>query len=141
MSKEVGKPLGILLIEDEEIDDFIHRRLIEKCLSGTPIEILSFEHAIDAIDYLLKIQATNEISLPDYIFLDLHMQGMDGWEFLDEYGKHNIDPMGKTKLYIVSSTLFSKDFFKAHTYSKVKQIISKPIALADMEAIFEVKVR
>ncbi|NNU34448.1 hypothetical protein HK413_10490 [Mucilaginibacter sp. S1162] len=47
--------------------------------------------------------------MPDFILLDINMPIMNGWEFLDEYKRLNIDPQGKSKIYIISSSVFSND--------------------------------
>jgi CheY-like chemotaxis protein len=63
---------------------------------------------------------------------------MNGWEFLDEYRRLNIDPLGKSKIFIISSSVFSNDINKAKSYPLVKNFISKPLSVDKIKAMFSV---
>ena len=90
-----------------------------------------------AIDQLYDIQKNNPEKLPDYILLDINMPIMNGWEFLDEYKRLNIDPAGKSKIFIISSSVFSNDINKARSYPLVKSFISKPLSVEKIKEMFE----
>jgi CheY-like chemotaxis protein len=77
--------------------------------------------------------------LPDYILLDINMPIMNGWDFLDEYKRLSIDPLGKTKIYIISSSVFSNDINKAKSYNLVKSFISKPLSVEKIKEMFEIE--
>jgi len=77
--------------------------------------------------------------LPDYILLDINMPIMNGWEFLDEYTRLNIDPSGKSKVFIISSSVFSNDINKARSYPLVKDFISKPLNVDKIVELFRVE--
>jgi len=90
-----------------------------------------------AIDQLVDIQKRDPEKLPDYIFLDINMPIMNGWEFLDEYKRLNIDPLGKSKIFIISSSVFSNDINRARSYPIVKSFISKPLSVEKIKELFE----
>lgn len=92
-----------------------------------------------AIDQLVEIQRKDPAKLPDYILLDINMPIMNGWEFLDEYKRLNIDPTGKTKIFIISSSVFSNDINKARSYPLVKDFISKPLNVDKIVELFKVE--
>lgn len=129
--------VSILLVDDDEINNFISIKLIKKALLNT--EIMACLHGRYAIDQLLEIQQKDPNKLPDYILLDINMPIMNGWEFLDEYTRLNIDPTGKTKVYIISSSVFSNDINKARSYPVVKDFISKPLNVDKIKELFEVE--
>ena len=128
--------VSILLVDDDEINNFISIKLIKKALLNT--EIMACLHGKYAIEQLLEIQKKDPNQLPDYILLDINMPIMNGWEFLDEYTRLNIDPLGKTKVYIISSSVFSNDINKARSYPIVKDFISKPLNVDKIKELFEV---
>jgi CheY-like chemotaxis protein len=75
--------------------------------------------------------------LPNYILLDINMPIMNGWEFLDEYKHQNIDPSGKSKIFIISSSVFSNDISKARSYPLVRNFISKPLSIEKIKEMLE----
>jgi CheY-like chemotaxis protein len=71
----------IMLIDDNPDDNFYHERVIRK--SQAADQVIAQQSAEEALSYLRS--ATD--NCPDLIFLDINMPGMNGWEFLQEYGK------------------------------------------------------
>ncbi len=123
----VDKPVSILLVDDDEINNFISIKLIKKAVDNTAISACL--NGRFAIEELVEIQKNNPSLLPDFILLDINMPIMNGWEFLDEYKRLNLDPLGKSKIYIISSSVFSNDINKARSYPLVKNFISKPLSV------------
>src|SRR5580704_9212126 len=98
---------NILVIDDESLSVFICERIIKKVRQDS--EITSCKNGKFAIDKLIELKNKDINLLPDYIFLDLAMPIMNGWEFLEKYNDLNIDPLGKCKIYILTSSLFQSD--------------------------------
>jgi CheY-like chemotaxis protein len=132
-----SKPISILLVDDDEINNFISIKLIKKALIYT--EITACLDGSYAINQLLELQEKDPNSLPDYILLDINMPIMNGWEFLDEYKRLGIDPLGKSKIFIISSSVFSNDINKAKSYELVKDFISKPLNVDKIKELFAVE--
>ncbi|WP_183567238.1 response regulator [Mucilaginibacter sp. SP1R1] len=132
-----NKPVSVLLIDDDEINNFISIKLIKKALLNT--EIMACVNGKFAIDQLSEIQRKDPDKMPDYILLDINMPIMNGWEFLEEFKRLNIDPAGKSQIYIISSSVFSNDINKAKSYPLVKDFISKPLNVEKIKELFEVE--
>ncbi|HEY8782629.1 MAG TPA: response regulator [Mucilaginibacter sp.] len=132
-----SRPVSVLLVDDDEINNFISIKLIKKALLNT--EIMACLNGKFAIDQLFEMQRKDPAKLPDYILLDINMPIMNGWEFLDEYKRLNIDPTGRTKIYIISSSVFSNDINKARSYPLVKDFISKPLNVDKIIELFRVE--
>ncbi len=132
-----SRSVSVLLVDDDEINNFISIKLIKKALLNT--EIIACLNGKFAIDQLVEIQRNDPSKLPDYILLDINMPIMNGWEFLDEYKRLNIDPSGKSKIFIISSSVFSNDINKARSYPLVKDFISKPLNVEKIVELFTVE--
>ena len=132
-----SKSVSVLLVDDDEINNFISIKLIKKALLST--EIIACLNGKYAIDQLMDIQRVDPEKLPDYILLDINMPIMNGWEFLDEFKRLNVDPLGKCKIYIISSSVFSNDINKARSYPLVKDFISKPLNVEKIVELFKVE--
>jgi CheY-like chemotaxis protein len=130
-----SRSVSVLLVDDDEINNFISIKLIKKSLANT--DIMACLNGKFAIDQLVEIQKRGPEQLPDYILLDINMPIMNGWEFLDEYKRLNLDPLSKTKIYIISSSVFSNDINKARSYPLVKDFISKPLNVDKIKELFE----
>lgn len=129
-----SRSVNILLVDDDEINNFISIKLIKKALLNT--EITACLNGKHAIDHLEAINSEDPAKLPDYILLDINMPLMNGWEFLDEYKALKIDPLGKSKIFIISSSVFSNDINKAKSYPLVHDFISKPLNIDKVNELF-----
>ena len=85
-----------MLIDDNDDDNFFHERTIKK--SNIAENVITERSADNALDRL-KNKMDN---IPDLIFLDVNMPGMNGWEFLHEYSK--LDKHLQSRMIIVLLT-------------------------------------
>jgi CheY-like chemotaxis protein len=120
------------IIDDDKILTYVLQRIMGSVDSIENIEI--FQNGKEAINQLSIIKKNPE-SLPDIILLDLNMPIMDGWQFLDEFEKINIDK--KITLYIVSSSIDVQDHNKAKSYKAVADFLIKPIGKKQIEQMVE----
>lgn len=96
------------------------------------LKFLVYKNGKEAADNLLpRLQL--DMEYPDVILLDLNMPIMDGWQFLDELAKI---PAAKTiPIYIVSSSVDSRDIKKAETYKMVNKYIVKPFSISKIQSL------
>ncbi|TAF45111.1 MAG: response regulator [Sphingobacteriales bacterium] len=123
-----------LIIDDDEINNFIAQMLINKmppfanvstCLNGQI-----------GINFLISNLAQPQ-NLPDIILLDINMPVMNGWQFLEEYQKTILPFLNKKIIInIVSSSVSDTDITKSKSYSFVNKFISKPLTTQIVDAIF-----
>jgi two-component system, chemotaxis family, chemotaxis protein CheY len=109
-------------------DDKIFQLTAFKTLKATAItdSILQFENGEEALQFLRNHTADPE-SLPDYIFLDINMPRTDGWMFLDDYENLKTKFSKAIQIYMVSSSIDTRDIERARKNVNVKDYIMKPV--------------
>lgn len=114
-----------MLIDDDTINNFITESYLN-CFF-TDVAAVSFTKATEALDYLDKNRAVPEMH-PRFILLDINMPVMNGWDFLDQYHRLNLeDDYTNTEIYLLTSSIYTGDIDKASEHPLVKKYITKPI--------------
>jgi CheY-like chemotaxis protein len=116
--------LNIVLIDDDPISTFLTEKLISSFIKA-PCQFLKFESARTALEEIRDIDL-------NYLFLDLNMPEMDGWDFLDNFRPRN----DHAKIYILSSSIDEQDMSKARQYHQVKEYLPKPLIRNHIKMIF-----
>ncbi len=119
------KNYHILLVDDDRAFNFLNEKIIE--FEKFAAKVSSFVDAREAVDMLKQLQETNPPGFPDFIFLDINMPEMDGWEFMEHFKQLNDEVKGKCKVFILTSSLNPIDIEKSKTYSEIKGFASKPL--------------
>ena len=99
--------------------------------------IVKLEDGKKALEYFEQQSKLpiEEQKIPELVFLDINMPIMDGWEFLTEFRKVNIDTYKKIPIYIVSSSIANEDFEKSKTFPEILDYLSKPVELETLVSI------
>jgi CheY-like chemotaxis protein len=122
------KAKNILLIDDDEITNYINSDLIKSLDIAEKVTVAS--SGAEAISYLEKCteHATDEYTYPDFIFLDINMPEMDGFEFLENYIKI-FNGFHKMPVFTMLTTSFIKDeVAKALDMNQIiKGYVEKPL--------------
>ena len=122
----------VMLIDDNELDNFINKKLLEN--EHFASNILIHQSAINALDELKK-KATTPGELPNVIFLDIMMPGMDGFGFLEEFDKLPEQVKNHSKVVMLSTSESFKDLNKANQSRYVYKFLNKPLNKAILDAI------
>lgn len=116
--------LNILLIDDNEVDNYISKYVIEE--ANLAKEITTKNSAADALAYLKSIHQVGK-EFPDLIFLDINMPRMNGFEFLEEFSTLPESRIGKCSVALLTSSLSPDDEEKAMKSPYVKHFFNKPL--------------
>jgi CheY-like chemotaxis protein len=91
--------LKVLLIDDDKINNFLNRSIIEKHY-GNDYTVSEFINPEEAYDYLKNCALNNHENCPEIIFLDINMPEMSGFEFLEKMEAENVR-LPETKIFIL----------------------------------------
>lgn len=125
--------LQILIIDDDEINNFIAAKLIDKIPPKAVVNTcLNGQIGLDFV----KSKLQNQEEVPDIIFLDINMPIMNGWEFLEEFEKIKDQINKKISINMLSSSVYNDDINKAETFNTVNKFISKPLTVDKIQDLY-----
>jgi CheY-like chemotaxis protein len=122
----------VMLVDDNELDNFINKKLLES--ENFAGNVLVHQSAQSALDELKKFENNSE-KYPNIIFLDIMMPHMDGFGFLEEFGKLNDDIKKNSKIVMLSTSESFKDLNKANQSRYVYKFLNKPLNKPVLDAI------
>lgn len=93
-------PVDILLIDDDEINNFLSNELIK--LYEPAVKIESILYVEKAMQYLEEKLNRNQ-PLPDIILVDINMPNLNGWDFMEAFEKMDAAAIKKVKVYVYTS--------------------------------------
>ena len=96
----------ILLIDDDNITNFINERLIRKLNVSNQIKIAL--NGEEGIQYIQNLCEKDELC-PELILLDINMPVMNGFEFIREFENFKIKNKDKVKIVILTTSKNIKD--------------------------------
>ncbi len=105
----------IMLIDDNEIDNLINQKIIES--SNICKHIFTHTGGKSAIEFLKNMEkiaaTTNNVTLPEVVFLDIDMPLMDGFQFLDEFEKLSRSTKEYCSIIMLTSSINPQDMSKS----------------------------
>ena len=120
----------IILIDDNESDNVYHEIMIKR--AGFAGEIVIFESGIEALRFL----ESADLDIPSYIFLDINMPMMDGFEVAERAA-----PLLADKRAIIVVMLTSSgsplDHERAGALEIIHGFITKPLTVDALKNLLE----
>jgi CheY-like chemotaxis protein len=121
----------ILIIDNDKQLNKINESVL--ITSGMVNELHIASNGQEALDYF-RSRVENNYTLPQIVILDLHLPVLDGFEFIDEFGKLNFP--GKAGIELVVFTYSSSLKDKQRALSKgIQHYLPKPYLLRNLMSI------
>jgi CheY-like chemotaxis protein len=127
MTKELDL---VYMIDDDEIIIFLTSKLLmdeQFCR-----RLMTFENAESALAKLSASMETGQ-DIPDAILFDLHMPVMNGWDFIEEVQKLQVN----IPAFIFTASINPSDKKRSYEYNKIKGFISKPLTQIKLQKILK----
>jgi CheY-like chemotaxis protein len=126
----------VLLIDDDELDNFINQKTIEGYNFARNVYVnTSARGAIEFLTNLGLVGSGAPGNYPEVIFIDINMPIMDGFQFAEYFLKRMRDKMPGTKLVILTSSVFYEDIQKALDISEELVFLHKPLTREMLAAL------
>ena len=120
----------VMLVDDNPMENMVNGQLMTS--SGFTKKINSFETGNDMLDFL---KSADPEELPEVIFLDIIMPGMDGFQFLEEFEKLDESVRKRCRVVMLSSSDSFKDLNRANKNKLVRKFLNKPLTIEMLAAI------
>jgi CheY-like chemotaxis protein len=132
---QFNKPLrNVLLVDDNETDNFVNRRIIQ--IHNFAQEVVIKTSGKEALEYLVANAATPE-KLPELILLDLNMPVVNGFVFLFEYRSLPEAVRKNCHIAILSSSDNRRDIDKVYGYEFVLKYLIKPLTGDALDSLLD----
>lgn len=123
----------ILLVDDDEVANFLNLRLLQK--AGVADEIAVVQHGRQALEFIEARAAANSVC-PELIFLDVKMPVMDGFEFLKHYFGEEAPRLASAPVVMLSSSINPKDVTRAME-GGATLFLDKPLSVEKIERVWQ----
>ncbi len=126
----------VCIVDDDPIIVYSMKRLMSEMDFCKTIH--TFDNGKKAIEALKKIVESRG-NLPDLLFLDLAMPEMNGFEFLNELSKMDLETTEFNQIRIIgiSSSVNPSDIEKINSHPLVEKYIVKPLTPSDLTQLLE----
>ena len=123
---------SILLVDDCEATNLIHRLIIEKY--GCAEQVVEAMNGVEALDYLTT-KVDGRFPQPELVFLDVNMPGMNGWEFLDAYRMLPEEQLAGVVVVMLTTSTNPDDRARAEELNEISLFASKPLSIETLDQV------
>ncbi len=118
----------VLVVNDNELLLMIAKKMIS--ISNFANETITATDGLEALDYfddLLQNETDPSSKAPEFMFLDLHMPNMNGWEFLKVFTEKYSTHFPNLKVAILSASVEMEEILLLVKYPIVVDFVATPI--------------
>ncbi|HEU4718164.1 MAG TPA: response regulator [Bacteroidia bacterium] len=136
MKKQKVQHNVVMLIDDNDIDNFINERMIRGCNFAETCYVNT--STMSAIEFLKNLSVKKDLDanyLPSVIFLDINMPMLDGFQFIEEFEKLDKKITEPVSIVMLTSSINPADMERSKKYPSVKGFFHKPLTEEQLSSI------
>ncbi|OUJ73035.1 response regulator [Hymenobacter crusticola] len=126
---------NIVLVDDNETTSFLNNRLLNRLAIAE--QVRTFTRAEEAYEFLWgngRQPSDAADHLPELVFVDLKMPGMDGFEFLKQYDSLPPEVKSKTVMAVLTTSMHAADTARVSQFKDV-EYLTKPLTEEKMQKL------
>lgn len=113
----------LFFIDDDHATNVYHKIIVNR--ADVCEEAIFFDSAEKALEKYIELKEDPNSTLPEYIFLDINMPIMDGWQFIEEFERLEIN--NQQVIIMLTTSLSNSDKEKAEKFGFVQGFWNKPM--------------
>ncbi|MCW3467430.1 response regulator [Chitinophaga nivalis] len=122
----------VYVVDDDEIFHFIIKKMLGQ--QENNLVVTSFLCAEEALE---QLSAIPQPTLPSLIILDMNMQRMNGWDFIEAYRGLKTSLLSNIPIIMCSSSIDVRDMQKVQHTPELMAYITKPLDKNKLKVIAE----
>ena len=137
VKKPTFKYTTVMLIDDNEMDNFINQKIIEA--NSFADRIYTNTNGLSALEFLNNLYIRKDILeelLPEVIFVDLNMPIINGFRFIEKFYEMPKEFVEKSKIVILTSSLNEEDREIAKRIRPNIIFLNKPLTKESLSSIY-----
>ena len=128
-------PQRFIVVDDDRSNNLICKCSLRRFSAET--EIKTFLDAEIALQYIKDAYNEDKSEIPTVIFLDINMPAITGWEFLEIFKDFSDSIKKQFVIYMLTSSIDSRDQEKAEQNPLVHGCLSKPLSTKLVSEVME----
>lgn len=126
----------VMLLDDNELDNFINQKTIEATHFSNKVYInTSSKSALEFLTNLEISRSETSNIFPEVIFIDINMPMIDGFQFIENFKNKFSEKFNLMKIVILTSSVSPIDKERALGISKNIIFLNKPLTQAALNQI------
>lgn len=123
----------VMLVDDSSIDNYVNKKIIQRY--DFAAEVITYTSSRKALRHLLKFRSGDLSEVPVFIFLDLNMPEIDGYEFIESFSLLPQSVRANMNVVILTSSINPKDAELCSKHPAVLTFLHKPLVKNNLDAL------
>jgi CheY-like chemotaxis protein len=136
MSAEPHKYRFVMLVDDNELDNFMSEKVIAAHRFAERVYVNS--SGVSAMEFLQNLARSGEqgeVIYPEVIFIDINMPIMDGFQFIRQLRQIAGNKFANSKLIILTSSIYDEDREKTQALGMNIEFLNKPLSAQHLQTL------